>query len=241
MTEKRKTAVISELFPNFAEELEKMGFDILKVQSYKNNILNAESFHADMQILVISDKTIVLLKNNINFNNSIKKIIGNKINYIYTKDEITDFRYPFCVKLNIALVGKYAIGNFKYADTVVTETLLNYGFNLINVKQGYAKCSSAIVGDNAIITSDLSIAKAVSGKLDCLKISEGQIKLCDKYGGFIGGSSFMLNENTLAFMGDIAAHTDYENIKSFCKNHNIEIIYIKNTPLTDVGGVILLP
>ena len=51
----------------------------------------------------------------------------------------------------------------------------------------------------------------------------------------------MLNENTLAFMGDITAHTDYENIKSFCKNHNIEIIYIKNTPLTDVGGVILLP
>ena len=46
------------------------------------------------------------------------------------------------------------------------------GYEIINVKQGYAKCSICVVSDNAIITADKGIAKAaIQNRIDVLEIT----------------------------------------------------------------------
>ena len=232
-----KTAVVSGQYPEFVTALKDFDFNIIEVCSYKDNINNPESFHADMQILNIKDN-VILIKNNDYLNKQFINSTSKEI--IFTDEPITKFTYPKCVKLNIAIVGNYAIGNFKYTDNSVITVLGKYHYNLINVRQGYAKCSTAIVGDGAVITSDTSIFRAVQGKIDCLKIKEGYISLCEKYGGFIGGSSFLLDKSTLAFTGDITAHPDYINIKSFCRNHGVDVLSLSKAPLCDVGGVVII-
>lgn len=236
-----KRAVISRGFPELSTVLKRLNFEVIEVCPYKNNFDNPESSHADMQVLNIDNKAIILLKDNNCINTEIINTMKDtSIEFIFTDKTIDKFIYPECVKLNIAVVGHYAIGNFKFADNAVINILKKYNYDLINVKQGYAKCSTSIVGDDAIITSDTSIFREVQGKIDCLKIREGYISLCEKYGGFIGGSSFLLDKSTLAFMGDITAHPDYINIKCFCRNHGVDVLSLSNSRLCDVGGVVII-
>ena len=236
-----KKAVISGEFPEFVTILKHLDFEVIKTRPYKNNFDNPESSHADMQALNIDNKAVILLKDNIYLNSQIiDKTKNSSIEFIFTEKAFDEFKYPECVKLNIAIVGHYAICNFKYSDKAVINTLKKYNYELINVNQGYAKCSVSVVGDEAVITSDNSIFRAVQGKIDCLKIQEGHIYLCEKYGGFIGGSSFLSDKSTLAFTGDITAHPDYINIKSFCRNHGVDVMSLSKSPLCDVGGVVVI-
>ena len=233
-----KKAVMNSQFAVLKKAVETLGFKIINTFLYNNQRENPEATHADMQILRIEDQ-IVLLKGNDFFNSRIIEEV-NEYKISFTEESIKVFKYPDCVKLNIALVGKKAIGNFKYADSNVIKILQEKSYDLINVKQGYAGCAVAVVSDDAIITADTSICRAVKGKIDCLKVSEGDIRLCERYGGFIGGASFLANKSTLAFMGDILKHPDYINIKNFCRNHRVELLSLSSQPLCDVGGVIVI-
>ncbi len=236
-----KTAVISGMFPNFSKRLKDLGFETIELGHYKNQTKNPEAAHPDMQMLKIDRTTMVLLKNNNSANEKItEKLKNTPVEIYYTEEEIGEFNYPDCVKLNVAVVGKYAIGNFKIGDAKVMRLIEQHGLEPINVKQGYAKCSSAVVGDSAVITSDESIVRGVKGKIDCLKISSGGIALCERYGGFIGGASFLADKSTLVFMGDIKAHPDYINIKSFCLGHGVNVESLSADTLCDVGGVVIL-
>ena len=143
------------------------------------------------------------------------------------------------VKLNVLIAGHNAIADFKHADGAVKRLL--DGYNLINVKQGYAKCCTAVVDDNSVITADESIYKAaVMNNINCLKITPGHIDLCERYYGFIGGCSFKPDNNTIVFTGDIDTHPDSESIISFCTERNVKVESLTNKPLFDVGGVIII-
>lgn len=193
-----------------------------------------------MQILHLGDNRIALLSGNDEFNDKIKNEFSNHhLDITFTKGKITEFKYPDCVKLNFALVGNNSIGCFKYCDENILKALESY--KKINVSQGYAKCSTAIVGENAIITSDVSIYKTAQlYGIDCLKISEGNIYLCERYGGFIGGTCCLIDKNTLAFTGDIKRHPDYIEIKAFCSNYGVNLLSLTDNILCDVGGIVPL-
>ena len=56
--------------------------------------------------------------------------------------------------------------------------------------------------------------------------------------GFIGGSSFKYNRNTLVFTGNIKLHPDYESIKSFAQNYNVELLSLTENTMIDIGSII---
>ena len=117
----------------------------------------------------------------------------------------------------------------------------NNGIKTVNVNQGYARCSTLIVAQNAAITADKSIEKALkSNGAEALLISEGNIRLEGFDYGFIGGAS-CTDEKTVYFFGNVKKHPDYEKIKAFCDryNSNIEIL-CEDEPLTDIGGAVLI-
>lgn len=150
--------------------------------------------------------------------------------------------YPEDIAFNVAVVGRYAFGRFDFVAQEIKRELVDRGYALIDVKQGYAKCSTAIISDNAIVTADSGIAKkAAALGIDVLKVSaaEGTIEL-DGYGyGFIGGACALF-DNTLYSCGNIELHPDFESIKTFCDAHGVSLCSLTDGKLCDVGGIIFI-
>ena len=114
------------------------------------------------------------------------------------------------------------------------------GYGLINVKQGYAKCSCAAVSDHAIITADNGIIRSLEDNpIDVLSIGKGSIRLDGADTGFIGGASgYDKDRKTLYFCGNIKEHPDYNSIKRFCNEQDTQIVSLNDDHLTDIGGII---
>jgi hypothetical protein len=97
-----------------------------------------------------------------------------------------------------------------------------------------------VVGDNAIITADPSIAKAVKEKgIDVLSVSPLGVRLDGYDYGFIGGASGTDEENVY-FCGNIDLHPDSERIKAFCRKHGKNAVSLSDEPLYDYGTLIFI-
>ena len=194
------------------------------------HILTYERFHADMQVCVIDDAVIVPPC----FYNYYKTKLKNK-NVL--KGLLNPFgHYPNSAAYNVAVVKNYAICNEDVADKAILERLKSLGKQIINVKQGYSKCSVCITG-GGIITSDKGIYKAAEGKIPSLLISPGNISLPGCKYGFIGGASGF--DGRLIFAGDITGHPDFLRIENFLREIETEYICLPGG-LCDYGTLIFL-
>lgn len=150
--------------------------------------------------------------------------------------------YPKDIAYNVATVGSSAFGRFDFVADEIKEALSAHQYSLINVRQGYAKCSTLTLDSRSLITADTGIANAAIARgLEVLHIkSSAQDITLKGYGqGFIGGASGVCGD-TVFFCGDICKHSDYEAIKSFCKTKGKKLCSLTDSPLCDVGGIIFL-
>ena len=150
-------------------------------------------------------------------------------------------KYPDDVKLNCTLIGDKLICNKRTVAPEILEYAESCGLTVINVNQGYARCSICVVNENVIITDDESIFTAAQNFLnDALFISKGSIGL-NGYGyGFIGGCCGKIDKNKIAFNGAIESHKDYKDIIDFLYKYNTEIVELHGDPLYDIGGILPL-
>ncbi|HBH0593556.1 DUF6873 family GME fold protein, partial [Clostridioides difficile] len=145
------------------------------------------------------------------------------------------------IPYNIAIVGDYAIHNFKYTDKAILDYIENNKLKKINIEQGYSKCSICIVDRTSIITSDKGIWKSMKNtEIECLLIEKGHINLFEMNYGFIGGCTGLISKDKLAFCGDVKKHPDYERIKSFVESKNKEIVTLSCENLLDIGSIVPL-
>ena len=192
-----------------------------------------EQKHADMQIIHIANNVFVCSDSVYDY---YKAKLPDAVIYCGKK---AGGEYPFSIAYNACIIGNKMFCNSKYTDEVVIRTADEFGIETVNVKQGYTKCSTAIVCENAVITSDMGLYKAyMRNNIDALLISPGHI-LLEGYGyGFIGGCCGKTDVNKLLFYGDLSAHPDYLKIKAFCERYNCETEYIKDFSLTDIGSIL---
>ena len=199
-------------------------------------VYDAINGHPDIQINILNEKELILNKDiDLNFS---KKLLALGFNVHFTHSSLSD-KYPYNIILNAVNLGNYFIHKLDCTD----KNLLNLNNKkiLINTRQGYTKCSTAIVSDNAIITSDKSIIKSIKDtSIDYLYISPGNILLPGLNYGFIGGCCGLLDKNTLAFFGDLSYHPDCKIIIEFLNKHNIKPIYLKKGPLIDRGSLFII-
>ncbi len=122
-----------------------------------------------------------------------------------------------------------------------TSALLKASYpHFEKVKQGYAHCATAKVGDG-YITADRPLANALARRhIPVLLIRPGAIVLAPYDTGFIGGASLTLSERVTAFFGKIEAHPDYTAMKAFADRQNTTLLSLSNEPLADFGGGYLL-
>lgn len=238
--EKRKTmskkyaVVDSRINPDSKKTLCSTGYSLIEIQPLKK-MDPAISAHPDMSICKIDDLMFV----DDEVNNLFTFFERKSIKREYPKNEF--LKYPHDIAFNCAVLGKNLICNKKYTSCEIIAFAESNGYNIIDVKQGYAKCSTCIVAENAIITEDSGIAKQCSlNGIEVLCINKGYVKLEGYNYGFIGGCSGLIDASTLAFNGRIDLHPDFIKIKEFCKKFGVETVSLNNEPLCDAGSIIVI-
>ena len=233
---KVKCVLMSGEYSEFADMVGKLNIDVISSIPSKN-LPKYERYHSDMQMHNCGYDTY-FLKNDCSI---YKKIIlsKNKSAKVISEENTNDSNYPNNVSLNGTLIGEYFLTNINHCNKEMLSWYINNGIKPLNVKQGYAACSTAVIEYNAVITDDESVYNACAdNKIDVLKISKGSIKLKGYSYGFIGGCCFKPDKKSICFFGNAQSHNDYKNIKDFCKNYKIDIISLGSGALTDIGGVI---
>lgn len=233
-----KYAILSDCCDRICDKLSSLGYKLIYTQCV-DGFISYEQKHADMQCIVVNDSVFVLKECDYLY----QKLVDLCCKVVFAYKVISS-EYPHNIALNAKIIGKYLIGNLKYLDINLLDFCVDNGYELIDVKQGYTACSIAKVTDNAIITADESICRALANtEIEVLKITNQNIILCGaKRGesGFIGGASVLLDEHNMLFFGDIEKHPDYQKIRDFCNSKGVKIHKIDEIDLTDIGGVILL-
>jgi hypothetical protein len=149
-------------------------------------------------------------------------------------------KYPGTIPYNAAVFGNYFMHNLSFTDTLLLEKARGKGLTLIDVAQGYTKCNTVVVDDNAIITSDPGIAAAASMfGIDVLTISQGHVLLEGFDYGFLGGASGRIGDK-IYFNGDLSAHPDCQQIITFIASRGLHAKFFPVYPLEDIGSIIVV-
>ena len=144
--------------------------------------------------------------------------------------------YPHDIALNALPVGDLLFCNVRYTSPAV----LALAGEVVDVRQGYAACSTLALTDRCIVTADPSIARAAEKRnIDVLPITPGHIALPGYDTGFIGGATAKVG-NTVWFFGDPSTHPNFAAMESACLSCGLEMRSLLNAPLTDHGGIRLL-
>lgn len=227
-------AAISSQAGESIKKLNELGIKTVEIKPY-NVLPNPVNSHADLQILHLGN-------NNIFCQN--EHLCVGEFNKNFNIRRINDFagnKYPNDVRLNCAIIGNKIICNIKTIAYEVLEYAQANQLNVINVNQGYTRCSICVVNENAIITDDESIFAAAGNFFnDTLFISKGSIGLKGYGYGFIGGCCGKIDKNKIAFNGAIESHKDYKKIIDFLGRNSVECIELHNNPLYDIGGILPL-
>ena len=149
--------------------------------------------------------------------------------------------YPGDIALNCFALGGLLVGHGQGMDAAIRRWGEGQGLLSAAVRQGYAKCSCALVSPRAVITADRGISRAlVRYGIDCLTVRSGHVRLEGYDTGFIGGCCFLLAPDTLAFIGNLDTHPDSREIRAFCARHGVKCLSLLGGELWDIGSVLPL-
>lgn len=229
------------------EYIQSLGYEVVEV-SYNTELYDEIAAHVDISYVKINNEVITSPDRFIDLSKIINCYVG--------KAELGK-EYPSDVPYNVCIMGKNAIHNFKYTDEVVKEKLEREKFNLIDVKQGYTKCSIAVIDENSCITSDIDIAKKLMDTgIDVLFVYEPDIKLLKRTNknetmqsrmffeysemqGFIGGAMARIDDEIVLF-GDVNKLLNKDKIINFVKSKGLKFKWFEGLDVIDYGSIVTL-
>lgn len=201
-------------------------------------LYEAVSYHPDIIIHHLGGNEIVVAPNT--DNQFIYSLEEEGFKIIFGKNPV-EGTYPYDISYNVARFGNKAVCSIKYTDEVLLQKLYERGIEIINVNQGYAKCSICVVSKNAVITSDKGIYRELQkNNIDVLLITPGNICLFNMEYGFIGGASGSVSDSGIVFFGNIDLHPNNDEIRKFMSKYNKTVINLSVNLLMDLGTLIPL-
>lgn len=232
---KAKTIILGKKYCRLLEKpLKNLGIDPLFLPD-NPHVAPRLSGHADLSVLHAGGDRLWLaphLKESL----LAKQLyhLGCKLDFAPIKQSAV---YPGDAQLNVCICGKHAIYNSKIVPKGVVEVLKNNGFQLIDCRQGYSKCSVCVVDREAIITADRGIELAArKAGLEVLRIEPGYIALDGFPCGFIGGATFKISSGKLTFTGVLDEHKSKFEILNFLKSRQVEPVFLTERPIFDIGS-----
>lgn len=226
--------IISPQYDKVMFDFLKMGIKCVLTEKC-TDVQDPVSFHPDLLCHHLGGNKIVVYPYSHNLNFQLEQL-GMDITWV---EKPFNQHYPNDVALNSARVGDYLICNTKYTHEVVLGSVLED--KIIDIPQGYAKCSTLVVDENSIITADSVIADRFNqlGK-SALLIRQGDVRLDGHDYGFIGGAGVKLSKDVLYLTGQLSSHKDCDIIYKFLQERNIKLIEGIFPQLIDVGSMIPL-
>lgn len=225
------------------EYIASLGYEIIE-NRFNINTYDEISAHTDIYYLKVGDVV---------FSAPEKKGL-TPFNTVSCTTQIGE-KYPLDIPYNVCIVGKNAIHNFKHTDSIVKFYLERHGYNMIQVEQGYANCSTVVLDDTSCITSDIGVARALmDAGIDTLYVCEPDIKLKKRTNtifkdeermsfedssmqGFIGGAMARLGDTVIVF-GDIENLVNANKIKKFVEKKGLKLHSFEGLDVVDYGGVL---
>ncbi|MDD3225550.1 MAG: hypothetical protein PHX70_12775 [Clostridium sp.] len=197
------------------------------------NLTEAECGHPDMLLNILDNKNILVHKDmDISF---INKLQSFGYNILKSKNHLR-CKYPYNIILNALNIDTIFMHNIKYTDSELICRVQNK--KILNIKQGYSKCSTAIVTKNSAITSDTKIYSSLTSiGFDVLLLNPGGIELKGLDYGFIGGTCGLVNDGLLAFFGTLNKYIYGKEVLAFLIKHDVKPLYLSNTNLIDRGSI----
>ncbi len=234
-----KIALIDGRMPNDAKsKLLSLGFHIIETRG-ASGLSDALSHHPDM--LIFKDGNTLI--SSASYAEEAPFIfddlsrICKGLRMIFTADMFSD-KYPHDSIFNALVIGNKI---FLKSDTV-SNAILNYAkereLKLIKVKQGYPACTVLPLGDNAAITADRGMARAMKDEgINVSLIEEGHISLPPHEYGFIGGASGVFRDKVY-FIGDYKKHPSHDIIETACLHAGLSPVSLSSSPLSDLGRIL---
>ena len=149
--------------------------------------------------------------------------------------------YPGDCRYNVACTGKFFIHKLDVTDADLLDAAkASFGdeFHLVDVRQGYAKCSTVIVDEDSIITYDKGIAKPCEAAgMNVLLVEPCFVKLRGADTGFIGGASGRV-DGEIVFNGDLSVHPNFREITTFIETQGLGCKWFESYELEDIGSII---
>ncbi|OJU12935.1 MAG: hypothetical protein BGN88_12925 [Clostridiales bacterium 43-6] len=221
---------VSSLYPSILSQIIHMGIRVIPIVPYSHLERPIQS-HGDMVLHHMGGSKLFLAKHQDDLFLALKNF-GFSPEYI--EEDIAP-SYPADVALNSLRIGEKLFCN----QLFTSKKILQKGI-VHPVKQGYSKCSVAVVSEHAVITGDEGMAKAMKASgVEVLKIQSEKIILDGYDNGFIGGCCGKISGEMLLFTGDISSLPDYKAIKEFTGRHGVTVHCLKGK-LVDIGGILPL-
>ncbi len=143
--------------------------------------------------------------------------------------------YPFDSAYNAVKLKNHFFHKLRNTEPKILDALT---CEKVNVGQGYTRCSTMVLTENAVITEDIGLAlhyKTLG--YEVLIIEKGHVILPGFNYGFFGGSGGVV-ENKLVINGALRHHPDGDAILQFVHSHGLKIIELHDDPLIDCGSIL---
>lgn len=202
------------------------------------NVLDGIDTHPDMCICPLGDNLLVVEPTVYEYYFNLLKNYGFEL---IKGESILSKNYPYDIAYNCVILNNILFHKLSHTDNKIIEYAEKFNFKKVDVRQGYTKCSTLIIDNNSVITSDICLHKAyIDNGIDSLYVSYEGINLKGFSNGLIGGCGGLINKNLIAFFGNIYIHKDFKDIEKFLKKRNIDIVSLSDDELTDFGSIIPL-
>lgn len=150
------------------------------------------------------------------------------------------FSYPDIASYNISISDNYLLCNLEICEKSILEQLTNQ--KIINVKQGFCRCSTLALKKDIFITSDSGIYKTLlKNDVKVYFFPSETIHLEGYKNGLLGGC-FGIDEekNRLIIAGNLDYFDNGNLLKILFKKLDYQILELDDCPLIDVGGFFVL-
>lgn len=217
--------------------LKKLGLEVIKTIKCEE-VDESIAYHPDIVLHPVDYDTLVVAPNVYDYYRDKLERFGIKL---IRGERFLGREYPEDIAYNVGRLKNIAIHNFKFTDEVLKYYLKKHNLTFVNVKQGYSKCSLAIVNEYSAITADVVIYKKLTDLgYNILLIEPGYIALEGQKYGFIGGTNGALSNSESIISGVLDEHPDKDKILNFFMENNVKLTFLSEKPILDIGTIITL-
>jgi len=226
------------------KELRKLlsfGFNLISTEKV-TSLYDAVDGHPDLQFFLIGNK---LIAHKDLSENQMKLLQKLEVTVRLGNSSLT-LPYPKNIPYNALLTPDLMMHRLDATDSVVLDEIRELKktkeITLVNVRQGYSRCSCAYVGNNSYITEDVVMAKKlISLGKDVFYRKHSNVYLKGFDFGFIGGAISLISGNDdeiVVISGSLDFYFYGKELKVFLAQRSIRYECLSEGKLMDRGSII---